>query len=56
MKHGGKRGGAVRPKDTAKGPTKVVGVRLPLELAETHKINSDWLLDAVMQKIGKGGS
>ena len=56
MKHGGKRGGAGRPKDTAKEPTKVVGVRLPLELAETHKINSDWLLDAVMQKIGKGGS
>ena len=57
MKHGGKRGGAGRPKDTAKKePTKVVGVRLPLELAETHKINSDWLLDAVMQKIGKGGS
>ena len=52
MKHGGKRGGAGRPKGTAKEPTKVVSVRFPLQLAETHKINSEWLLDAVMQKIG----
>lgn len=54
--HGGKRGGAGRPKGTAKEPTKVVSVRLPVKLAETLKINSEWLLDAVMQKIGKGGS
>lgn len=51
-KHGGKRGGAGRPKGTAKEPTKVIGMRLPLELVETHKINAAWLLDAVMQKIG----
>jgi hypothetical protein len=54
-KHGGKRGGAGRPKGTAKEQTKVVGVRLPMELAETHQINSKWLLDAVMQKIEKMG-
>ena len=39
------------PKGTAKEPTIVKAVRLPLELVETHQINSDWLLDAVMKKL-----
>ena len=39
------------PKGTAKEPTIVKAVRLPLELVETHQINSDWLLDAVMNKL-----
>ena len=54
MKHGGKRGGAGRPKGSAtKVPTKVVSIRLQIEMVEAHKINSDWLLDAVMRKIGR---
>lgn len=37
-------------------PTAVKSVRLPLAMVERHGIDTAWLLDAVMQKIGRYGT